>query len=173
MLKLGWAALLVFVACASRAEPPRDAQDRSVGAARPAVDASPIHEPATGELLPAASSQPVAPATPEPQPPPQQTPDPAPGVAEAGPTAAEARECSARGGAIQPVCMSGGLTCVVRYRDGGKRCSDKRDCMGACLYEGSGPAPTTAVGSCQRTNDPCGCKAQIRHGRVEPTVCVD
>ena len=74
---------------------------------------------------------------------------------------------------MQPVCMSGHITCVVRYRDGGKRCTDKRDCTGECLYEGSEPAPAMAVGSCQRTNDPCGCRAKIRQGSVQSTVCVD
>ncbi|HMJ14538.1 MAG TPA: hypothetical protein VK524_24165 [Polyangiaceae bacterium] len=74
---------------------------------------------------------------------------------------------------MQRVCMLGELACVVRYRDGGKRCSDKRDCMGECLYESPDPAPPKAVGNCQRTSDPCGCKAPIHHGRVEPAVCVD
>jgi hypothetical protein len=74
---------------------------------------------------------------------------------------------------MQPVCMAGKLACVVRYRDAGKRCSDKRDCMGQCLYEGQDPPPPNAVGSCQRTNDPCGCRAAIRDGRVQSTVCID
>jgi hypothetical protein len=74
---------------------------------------------------------------------------------------------------MQPVCMLGELTCVVRYRDGGKRCSDDRDCSGECLYEGEEPAPAKAFGKCQRTSDPCGCKAPIHDGHVEPALCAD
>lgn len=75
---------------------------------------------------------------------------------------------------MQPVCMMGKLECVVRYRDGGKRCTDKKDCIGDCLYEGSGPPPSAnAVGACQRTSDPCGCKIPIVGGRVRPGLCVD
>ncbi|HEX4340690.1 MAG TPA: hypothetical protein VH062_32500 [Polyangiaceae bacterium] len=89
------------------------------------------------------------------------------------PTAAETKACAARGGTMQPVCMLGELTCVVRYRDGGKRCSDDRDCSGECLYEGEEPAPAKAFGKCQRTSDPCGCKAPIHDGHVEPALCAD
>ncbi len=92
---------------------------------------------------------------------------------EQGPSAAEKRACAARGGTIQPICMMGELACVIRYRDGGKRCSDKRDCTGECLYEGPDPPPVRATGSCERTSDPCGCKAPVHHGHVEPTLCAD
>ena len=93
--------------------------------------------------------------------------------APVGASGADERVCAARGGSIQPVCMSGELTCVIRYRDGGKRCSDKIDCLGECLYEGPDPPPPNAAGVCQRTSDPCGCKALVRRGRVEPTLCAD
>ncbi len=101
------------------------------------------------------------------------SPDPTPAGSGRQPTAAETRRCAARGGTIQPVCMAGELACVVRYRDGGKRCSDKRDCTGECLYEGNDPAPEKAIGACQRTSDPCGCKAVVHDGHVEPTLCAD
>jgi hypothetical protein len=74
---------------------------------------------------------------------------------------------------MEPVCMLGELTCVLRYRDGGKRCSDKGDCTGECLYEGDDTPASKASGKCQRTSDPCGCKAPIHHGRVEPALCAD
>lgn len=69
--------------------------------------------------------------------------------------------------------MLGALTCVLRYRDGGKRCTDKKDCTGACLYEGPRPAPPKPVGVCQRTSDPCGCMSFIVNGRALPPMCVD
>ena len=75
---------------------------------------------------------------------------------------------------MQPVCMMGELACVIEYRDAGKRCTDKRDCRGQCLYEGPDPPPPSkAIGVCQRTSDPCGCKAFIHDGHVEPTLCAD
>lgn len=115
---------------------------------------------------------PYEPPLDEPPPPyvsaPPPTSAPAPTV-----TPAEEKACAARGGKIQPVCMLGTLECVLRFRDGGKRCTDKRDCAGQCLYEGPHPAPTQAVGACQRTSDPCGCKAPIVNGSVRPAFCVD
>jgi hypothetical protein len=115
-----------------------------------------------------------APAAPVVESPSAQTaPSSPPASTERRPTAAETRECSASGGTIQPVCMMGELMCVVRYRDAGKRCSDKRDCIAECLYEGPDPPPPKATGRCQRTNDPCGCKAPIHHGHVEPALCAD
>jgi hypothetical protein len=162
--------VLLCVACAPRAQPPpAPVQARDAENARPTVGASPREAPPPEAPLPEESrpepslSGAVVPATPEPPAEPLET----------GSAAVEVRQCTARGGTIQPVCMSGQLACVVRYRDGGKRCRDKRDCTGECLYEGPVPAPATAVGSCQRTNDPCGCKAPIQHGSVQSTLCVD
>lgn len=75
---------------------------------------------------------------------------------------------------MQPVCMTGELACVIQYPDAGKRCTDKRDCKGQCLYEGPDPPPPSkAIGVCERTSDPCGCKALIHGGHVEPTLCAD
>jgi hypothetical protein len=96
-----------------------------------------------------------------------------PAATQQRPTAADKRACAARGGTIQPICMMGELACVIRYRDGGKRCTDKHDCIGECLYEGPDPPPPKAIGTCQRTSDPCGCKAPIHHGQVEPALCAD
>src|SRR5262249_6278598 len=64
---------------------------------------------------------------------PVESPHSSPQPAEQRPTSAETRACAARGGTIEPVCMLGELMCVVRYRDGGKPCSDKSDCVGECL----------------------------------------
>jgi hypothetical protein len=183
MRGFAFTAVLACVACAFSAPPPATVQandpERSRSAASatppepPRTDGSVPEEPTPEQSTPEASrptspaSAPAALATSTPPPsPPAETVAPSP-------TAQEVRQCSARGGTIQPVCLSGHLTCVVPYRDGGKRCRDKRDCTGDCLYEGSEPAPATAVGSCQRTNDPCGCKARIKQGTVQSVVCVD
>jgi hypothetical protein len=172
-MRLRSAALLVLVGCA-----PEPAPATVVTVTAPAETATTppgsVARPTTTTTTPAvtAPASATAPAatasTPSSTPPPQ-----APEASERRPTAAETRECAARGGTIQPICMQGELACVVRYRDGGKRCRDKSDCRGECLYEGPDPAPPSATGICQRTSDPCGCKATIHQGHVEPTLCAD
>jgi hypothetical protein len=95
-------------------------------------------------------------------------------VNEQAPDPSDVKACAARGGKIQRVCMMGAFECVVRHRDGGKRCSDGRECSsGKCVYEGRHPAPKNATGGCQRDSDPCGCRAFVVGGRVQPALCVD
>ncbi|HVH44976.1 MAG TPA: hypothetical protein VM925_21635 [Labilithrix sp.] len=86
-----------------------------------------------------------------------------------------AAACTARGGTMRPVCMVQQMTCVVTYADAGKSCSDKENCTGECIYEGDESAPKRGpvAGVCQRTSDPCGCRAVVRAGKVMPTVCTD
>lgn len=178
MRGLGLAAVLVFIGCAFHSKAPATVQDGAGRNAPPTPEMSPSEaspqEPSPPDASPfdgpleSSPSESSPPSTSAPLP-----PEPPPAVAEPGPTAAETRQCRARGGTIQPVCMLGEIFCVVPYRDGGKRCTDKRDCTGECLYEGREPAPPKATGSCQRTNDPCGCKAPIHHGRVQPALCLD
>jgi hypothetical protein len=165
MRALCLAAVFVCVGCAAPPKAPATLQHAvpAPEATAPEPPAPPASPPATSSL----DSAPSAPSSPEPP------SEPPPAATEPRPTANETRQCSARGGTIQPVCLSGGLACVVPYRDGGKRCSDKSDCTGQCLYEGPAPAPPAATGSCQRTNDPCGCKSPIHHGHVQSTVCLD
>lgn len=71
--------------------------------------------------------------------------------------------------------MSGAIECVLRYRDAGKICKDKRDCTGDCLFAGTdAPAPgTAATGKCQRTSDSCGCAARVNGGKVGAVMCID
>jgi hypothetical protein len=186
MRGLGFMAVLLCVACAS-AKSPATVQTSGAESARPTIDVPPPDESppgvaSTDESSPdkstpdgstpdksppeASLSGSAAPATPAP--PPER-----PAPQDKGAAASEARQCAARGGTMQPVCMSGHIACVAPYSDGGKRCSDKRDCIGACVYEGPEPPPANPVGSCQRTNDPCGCRATIRKGIVQSTICVD
>ena len=174
----GSVALIFLAGCASGPKPRADVERNPVQRAPAVIASSPADaarvDPSQGQL-PAPSTAPSQPtesfipsAT---ESPPAAAP---PTVAsERHPTPAERRACAARGGTIQPVCMAGELECVIRYRDGGKRCSDKRDCAGECLYEGPDPAPPRATGSCQRTSDPCGCKSVIHHGHAEPALCAD
>jgi hypothetical protein len=158
------AAALVSFAAIACAQPPPPAP--------PVVTAEPV-PPATAEppTAPAAAASSNATAPPEERP--ADAPEPASERPERKPSAAEVQACTARGGTIEPVCMMGELACVVRYRDAGKRCSDKADCLGECLYEGDDSPQANAVGRCQRTSDPCGCKAPILRGRVQPALCAD
>jgi hypothetical protein len=178
MQRLGLAVLLVFVGCASQPTTSATVQNTAVRNAPPPPEQPPLDAPppeaSPAETSPAEASLPDSPpsgsAVPSTSVPPPPEPPPVP---EPRATRLETQQCNARGGTIQPVCMLGKLACVVPYRDGGKPCSDKRDCTGQCLYEGPDPAPPNAAGSCQRTNDPCGCRAAIHHGRVQPRVCLD
>jgi len=171
--------VILVAACASKAPAPvatgavrhdaREASPADSSRAEPPVPATPAAAPPDPSPANASPSESPTPST---------SVSPQAGVAppaatEQRPTAAETRACAARGGTIQPICMMGELACVVRYRDAGKRCSDKRDCTGECLYEGPDPPPERATGTCQRTSDPCGCKAPIHHGHAEPALCAD
>jgi len=142
-----------------------------------AVPAAPAERPATETRAPAiddATASEEPPAEPAPHESTSPPPPPAePAAQEPATTPVEAKACAARGGTIQPVCMLGKLECVVRYRDAGNPCTDGAQCLGECLYEGEDPPPAKPVGRCQRTSDPCGCKAPIVSGRVEPALCVD
>ena len=173
-------AVVALIGCASGPKPPAAIRGGAVPKALTACDASPADaSPADASLTDAsfeasrADASRVESSPPESAPPESSRSEASGSESRTPPTAAETRECAARGGTIQAICMLGELACVVHYRDGGKRCRDKRDCTGQCLYEGPTPPPAQAAGSCQRTSDPCGCKAPIHKGRVEAALCVD
>jgi hypothetical protein len=97
-----------------------------------------------------------------------------PQIAEPKPDTLEA--CTKKGGTYRRVCLMGTLACVMPYSDGGKPCTDKKECQGQCRYEGQGetPSPGTKVtGACQRTTDPCGCFGIVAEGKLEAMLCVD
>lgn len=178
MSRHGMAALLLFTGCACQPKAPAPLEGSAAPQPPPAPPApraeaprpeAPRPEVSPPKALPIAGSSSGS-GTPSTAVPPSSEPSRA--VARVA-TAVETQQCRARGGTIQPVCMMGQHFCVVPYRDGGKRCADKSDCLGACLYEGTEPAPPHATGSCQRTNNPCGCRASIHQGRVRPAVCLD
>ena len=109
-------------------------------------------------------------------------PPPAPGGATAGDTATgsstasdDEQSCSAKGGTMRRICLMGKMTCVLKYADGGKPCTGKKQCLGQCRIEGGKvpPASAPAVGACQRTTDPCGCFATVEDGKVQGMLCVD
>jgi len=91
------------------------------------------------------------------------------------PSAPDPVECKARGGKIRPVCRMQVPACVVRFADAGKRCTDKSQCQGLCLLDGDHPADlgAPAHGRCQEEDDPCGCKIEVKNGKVAGGRCVD
>jgi hypothetical protein len=115
-----------------------------------------------------------------------------PGKSKLSPTAVKA--CLATGGSVIKVGMAQAEACVRLFADRGKKCTGPSDCEGECRYwddtrpilpvKGSGrsrlsqplhmPATgTKAVGQCQWTSDPFGCRATVAGGRVQSSFCVD
>jgi len=84
--------------------------------------------------------------------------------------------CAAKGGRVEQGGLLGYWNCVIPFTDAGKVCSDKSDCEGGCYAsdntERDAPAGK-AMGKCQATNSPFGCRAEIRSGTLQPFMCVD
>jgi len=126
------------------------------------------------------SDVPYDPPPPDPTPVPTATAAPAASTDDASqpwnrkPSAAEVKACAARGGKLQPVCMSGAIECVIHYRDAGKACKDKKDCIGGCYYMGNdAERGKSVIGNCEPTSDPCGCKTIVENGKVGSSICTD
>lgn len=86
----------------------------------------------------------------------------------------ETAACTARGGDLVKVGRLQRQVCAVPYPDAGKTCSDKADCTGICRSNTSAPAGQAASGTCQKHEyDRFGCYAEVSHGKVGPTLCVD
>jgi hypothetical protein len=79
--------------------------------------------------------------------------------------------CEESGGKVQRGGMLGYEACIRGFADADQRCRDDRDCEGQC-FAADDPAPGQP-GRCQRTTSPFGCRAAVRDGVVQPTLCVD
>jgi hypothetical protein len=86
-------------------------------------------------------------------------------------------ECDALGGTYKPAGMLGHFRCNIPYSDGGQACTNSSDCEGKCLAsEDTRFDPKyekRTSGKCQMTDNPFGCNAEIRDGKVQPALCVD
>lgn len=100
-------------------------------------------------------------------------------------TTTDVAACSARGGEIRRIGRLQAPTCVVRYADAGKRCTDGSQCLGDCRAEADMPAPPTSSaapartpvpatreGRCQADSNPFGCYTRLEGGEGV-TLCVD
>lgn len=100
-------------------------------------------------------------------------------VAEAGASGTTAGDdpaaCKARGGEVRPVCRRQVPRCVVHFSDAGKSCSNKSQCRGRCLAnpENAGKTGDSATGQCEQDDDPCGCKFEVKNGKIAAGICVD
>ena len=67
--------------------------------------------------------------------------------------------------------------CRVAFADGGKRCTDKSQCQGACIVLGGGAKsaahPGPIVGVCETANVQYGCFSILEQGAAVQTACVD
>ncbi|MBI1406267.1 MAG: hypothetical protein GC145_09100 [Caulobacter sp.] len=86
-------------------------------------------------------------------------------------SAAERAACARSGGQVERAGMLGYEACIRTYGDAGRRCHDAADCQGQC-FAADDPVPGQP-GRCQRTSSPFGCRAAVRDGVVQPTLCVD
>jgi hypothetical protein len=81
--------------------------------------------------------------------------------------------CVSEGGAFQTRGLLQSWGCVRPTKDGGKPCTDKRDCESACLYVGGRATNRTElVGQCAKDTNMFGCKTSLENGRLV-RACVD
>jgi hypothetical protein len=92
------------------------------------------------------------------------------------PASAALDGCAERGGAP----TSGPFKeryCRVPYADGGRACTDKSQCQGACIVLGgvakTQPAAARVFGVCETANVQYGCFSLVEHGAAVQTICVD
>ena len=82
--------------------------------------------------------------------------------------------CLDKGGVIQSVCMFGMPSCVEKYMDAGKTCSDNSECAGECRIEDEFvEVGTKTTGFCSADSNPCGCFQLIIDGKAEHALCAD
>ncbi len=81
--------------------------------------------------------------------------------------------CHAAGGEVMRAGLLGWENCIQPYSDAGAVCKDSSDCQGKCLADDMGDMDQMGTGSCQQTDSPFGCYAEMENGRVGPGLCVD
>jgi len=82
-------------------------------------------------------------------------------------------QCVSVGGEFRPVCLSGHEMCIVNYTDAGKSCLSSSQCQGECRVSESKAGDVFAVGQCSKSNNPCGCWANVELGMVNHAICSD
>ncbi|MEN9408842.1 MAG: hypothetical protein RL216_816 [Pseudomonadota bacterium] len=124
-----------------------DAPSAAAATAAPTTAPPPPPRPATAE----AATEPPAPPIPEP-------------IATPAPKSASQMACEDDGGTWVRSGESGLQTCILRTRDGGKRCDSRDDCDGECLARSR---------SCSPIKPLFGCNAVLMDTGAEVTLCID
>jgi hypothetical protein len=67
---------------------------------------------------------------------------------------------------------------VIPFKDAGKACADKTDCVGLCLMEvvddwRNHPPGSAAAGRCQREDNRFGCFFEVQEGKIAGSWCAD
>lgn len=110
---------------------------------------------------------------------PAETASPAAESPDAAPVAGSeqfALQCERAGGTVKPVCRMQSLACVKPYADAGKPCASDDECAGKCLATQLGEGVERGMpvaGTCQETDYPCGCFAEVKDGKLDATICID
>ena len=88
--------------------------------------------------------------------------------------------CEKQGGTVRGVCMFGLPACVVPYADAGLQCTDSSECDGRCLLDRQAYGiedqlivGIEATGVCEVDSNPCGCRYEIKEGKVQQGICTD
>ena len=81
--------------------------------------------------------------------------------------------CERAGGRLKPVCRAQRPLCVIPYPDAGRPCRDASECAGDCLASVGTQMGERVQGTCERDNNPCGCRSYVEDGRVVDGRCVD
>jgi len=82
-------------------------------------------------------------------------------------------ECAASGGTVERAGILGAERCTKRYNDGGMICTDTSQCQGKCLADTGDANKSNITGTCQKTDNPFGCYAEVNNGKSEFALCVD
>ncbi len=85
----------------------------------------------------------------------------------------ERATCVATGGTVERAGILGAERCTRPYRDAGMICSDSSQCQGKCIAGTAGANQASTTGTCQETDNPFGCYAEVRNGQTGPGLCVD
>ena len=83
--------------------------------------------------------------------------------------------CKSLGGTMQPQGMSGCLSCVQQYSDGGKACRDGSECQGYCKgwMDMDKTKGGDFVGECAYDDSIFGCYTIIEEGKQVSGGCTD
>ena len=154
MKKIAFAAILLAIAACGRSDPAPAQSPAPQAASEPAPEPTP--EPAAG-----AQMEPIGEAVSLDE------------MRDRSLAEIDKAECARKGGEVRQEGMLGLYRCVLPYKDAGTVCRSSDDCEGKCLASDGLAVGAAAEGTCQPTDSPFGCYAEIEDGKVAAAICVD